>query len=95
MTPRAGSAALLVAALTLAVVAAARDGAHPNGEDPRAGTPRADATVSPAGEQPEAARRRELAVNLFLCANALPGCDSTLLTPEQRERFLENRPPSQ
>jgi hypothetical protein len=44
------------------------------------------------GELPEAARERDRAVNLFLCANALPGCDEALLSPEQRARFMANRP---
>lgn len=45
--------------------------------------------------QPEVVRGRELAVNLFLCANGLPGCDESLLSPEQRARFMVNRPAQQ
>jgi hypothetical protein len=54
-----------------------------------------DSARDPDDEQAEAARHRELAVNLFLCANALPGCDPSRLTPEQRARFLADQPPSQ
>ena len=89
MTPRA-CAAVLLPLFALPATAAPGDAAHDVPDDPRIEAPPADA----AGEQPEDARRRELAVNLFLCANALPGCDPTLLTAEQRKRFLDNRPPS-
>lgn len=46
-------------------------------------------------EPSEAGRRRRLAVNLFLCANGLPGCDESLLSPEERARFMVNRPAQQ
>ena len=85
----ARSAALLLPLFVLPATAAQDDATHDAPEDPRVELPAADT----AGERPGDARRRELAVNLFLCANALPGCDPTLLTGEQRQRFLENRPP--
>lgn len=37
-----------------------------------------------AADQRDLVRRRNLAVNLFLCANAILSCDESLLTPEQR-----------
>lgn len=40
-----------------------------------------------SAERRDRVRRRNLAVNLFLCANAIPGCDESLLTPEQRARI--------
>ena len=85
----ARSAALLLPLFALPATAAQGGAAHDVADDPRVEAPPADT----AGERREDARRRELAVNLFLCANALPGCDPTLLTAEQRQRFLENRPP--
>lgn len=45
-----------------------------------------------SAEQAELVRRRNLAVNLFLCANAILGCNDTLLTPEQRARIAAGAP---
>jgi hypothetical protein len=71
----------------------AADDARSRGNDLRTETPHADVPASPDSGDPEAIRRRQLAVNLFLCANGLPGCDVSLLSPEERERFIANRPP--
>ena len=43
-------------------------------------------------EQRALVRRRNLAVNLFLCANAILGCNDGLLTPEQRARIVAGPP---
>ena len=43
-------------------------------------------------EQQDLVRRRNLAVNLFLCTNAVLGCDESLLTPEQRARIAAGPP---
>jgi len=40
-----------------------------------------------SAEQRELVRRRNLAVNLFLCVTAILGCNESLLTPEQRARI--------
>lgn len=45
-----------------------------------------------SGEQRDLVKRRNLAVNLFLCANAILGCDERSLTPEQRARIAARRP---
>lgn len=45
-----------------------------------------------SAEQSELVRRRNLGVNLFLCANAILGCDKSLLTPEQRARAIAGPP---
>ena len=37
-------------------------------------------------------RQHRLGANLFLCANGLPGCDESLLSPEERVRFMVNQP---
>ena len=43
-------------------------------------------------EQRDLVRRRNLAVNLFLCASAILGCNESLLTPEQRARIAAGPP---
>ena len=43
-------------------------------------------------EQRGLVRRRNLAVNLFLCGNAILGCNDSLLTPEQRARLAAGPP---
>lgn len=45
-----------------------------------------------SAEQRDLVRRRNLAVNLFLCANAILGCNEDLLTPEQRARITAGPP---
>jgi hypothetical protein len=45
-----------------------------------------------SAEQRDLVRRRNLAVNLFLCASAILGCDERLLTPEQRARIAAGPP---
>jgi hypothetical protein len=45
-----------------------------------------------SAEQRDLVRRRNLAVNFFLCANAILGCDESLLTPEQRARIAAGPP---
>ena len=45
-----------------------------------------------SAEQRDLVTRRNLAVNLFLCANAILGCDERLLTPEQRARIVAGPP---
>jgi hypothetical protein len=69
------------------------DDARGSGEDVRGenGPPEGGRALN--GAQPEASRQRRLAVNLFLCANGLPGCDESLLSPEERARFAV--PPAQ
>jgi len=45
-----------------------------------------------SAEQRDLVRRRNLAVNFFLCANAILGCDESLLTSEQRARIAAGPP---
>jgi hypothetical protein len=45
-----------------------------------------------SSEQRDLVTRRNLAVNLFLCASAILGCDESLLTPEQRARIAAGPP---
>lgn len=45
-----------------------------------------------SAEQRDLVRRRNLAVNLFLCSNAILGCNDSMLTPEQRARIVAGPP---
>lgn len=44
-----------------------------------------------SAEQRALVDRRNLAVNVFVCSNALMGCNQDLLTPEQRDRIATIR----
>jgi hypothetical protein len=100
LTSTAPSAALLLC--LLAWPAAANDdctarGADDvrNGEDVRGRIGRPDDGRALGGDPSDAGRQRRLGANLFLCANGLPGCDATLLSPEERARFIVNPPEQQ
>ncbi|HXV08354.1 MAG TPA: hypothetical protein VD791_10025 [Burkholderiales bacterium] len=97
MKKTAPSAVLLLCLLALPAAANddctahTADDARGSGEDVRveADPPALDGAPSEAG------RQRRLGVNLFLCANGLPGCDESLLSPEERARYRVNRPAQQ
>ena len=98
MKRTAPSAVLLLC--LLACPAAANDGctAHTaddvrgSSEDVRGEIGRPDDGRALDGDPADADRQRRLGANLFLCANGLPGCDATLLSPEERARFIVNPP---
>ena len=94
MKDKTRSAVVLLPLLLWATVDTGR-----GADDARGDSEKTCAEAQPRGdagdELPEAAREPGRAANLFLCANALPGCDEALLSPEQRARFMVNRPAQQ